>query len=143
MSLKSGPFPSSSVSDVIFGIALNDYTRQTGIDLLNNPLAVQVKNCATPSALLDVLREQALAIDGVEDDNTQLIECLGPIKAIIEYLHVFFSHNTPSGSASPVSTAISLPNNDILMHIPGFQTGKTRLFWDRLPSHSMYLLPHF
>jgi len=110
MSLKSGTFPSSSVADVIFGMALNNYTRQTGIDLINDPLAVQVKNCHTPNAILDVLRKQALAIDGVEDGNTQLMECLRPIKAIIDYLHVFSGHHTPSGSASasPVSTAISV-----------------------------------
>jgi len=143
MSLKRGPFPSSSVSDVIFGMALNNYTRQTGIDLINDPLAVQVKNCDTPHAILDVLREQALAIDRVEDGNTQLMECLRPIEDIIGHLHVFSGHHTPSGSASPVSTTISVPNNDTLMHVPGFRNGKTRLFRNRLPSRSMYLLPHF
>ena len=106
MSLSRSPFPSSSVSDEIFGFALGKYTRQTGIDLISNPLTIQVKKCDTLNAIFDILREQVLAFDGVKDDNAQLLECLMPIRAIIDCFHAFSDHQTPSGSTCPVSLTI-------------------------------------
>jgi len=146
MTLTRSPFPSSSVSDEIFCVALGNYTRQTGIDLMNNPLTIRVKNCDTPNAILDILREQVLAFDGVKHGNAQLLECLMPIRSIIDCLHVFSTHHGPSGSARPVSLAISVLNglnNRTLIYILGFHTDDTYLFRNRHPSCGIYFRCHF
>jgi hypothetical protein len=108
---------SASVSDEIFAVALGNYTKQTGIDLMNNPLTIRIKNCDVPNAILDILREQALGFDGVKNGNAQLLECLMPIKAIIDCFYALSGHRSPSGSACPVSLATSVLDSRTLICI--------------------------
>jgi hypothetical protein len=143
MSLNRSPFLSSSVSNEFFRVALGNYTTQTGIDLVNNPFTIRVKNCDTPNAILDILREQVLPFDGVKHGSAQLLECLTPIRSIIDCLHDFSGHHVPSGSACPVSLAISVLNNRTLIYILGFHTGETHIFRNRHPSCGTYFRCYF
>ena len=104
MSSISDPSPSSSTSEATIGIALSNYTRQTGIDLTNDPLTVQIRNCDTPSAILDILQGKAWDFEEVRNGDVKLIEYLRPI---IGGLHILSAHghHALSNCATPVSLA--------------------------------------
>jgi hypothetical protein len=84
----------------MIGVALANYTRQTGIDLTNDPLTVQIRNCDTPNAILDVIKGQAWGFEEVRNGDVKLIECLRPI---IDGLHILSAHHAPSDCATLVS----------------------------------------
>jgi hypothetical protein len=84
----------------MIGVALANYTRQTGIDLTNDPLTAQIRNCDTPNAILDVIKGQAWGFEEVRNGDVKLIECLRPI---IDGLHILSAHHTPSDCATLVS----------------------------------------
>jgi hypothetical protein len=66
--------------------ALGDYSRQTGIDLTQNPFTDQFQNCVSPQAILDLLEERAMAFKDYRDGNRNLIKWLSPV---VQVLHVF------------------------------------------------------
>jgi len=87
----------------MIGVALANYTRQTGIDLTNDPLTVQIKNCDTPNApnvILDVLQGQACGFKEVRNGDVKLIECLRPT---IDGLHILSAHCALGDCATLVS----------------------------------------
>jgi hypothetical protein len=65
---------------------LEDYARQTGIDLTKNPFTYQFQNCVSPRAILDLLEERAMAFKEYRDGNRNLIKWLNPI---VQVLHRF------------------------------------------------------
>jgi hypothetical protein len=90
----------------MIGVALSNYTRQTGIDLTNDPLTVQIRNCDSPSAILGVFQEKAWVFEEVRDGNVKLIECLRPL---IDGLRILSAHHALSDCATPVSLETSPP----------------------------------
>lgn len=54
----SQPRPLSSFR-AQFELALQDYERQTGINLVDHPLAMRLQGCHTTGDVVDILREQA------------------------------------------------------------------------------------
>ncbi|KAH9962532.1 hypothetical protein BGW80DRAFT_1255584 [Lactifluus volemus] len=58
---------------------LDDYARQTGIDLTKNPFTYQFQNCVSPRAILDLLEERAMAFKEYREGNRNLIRWLNPI----------------------------------------------------------------
>ena len=55
---------SSTNFPLILNNALKVYKKRTKMDLLAHPLAVELQNCNSPSAILAVLHQQAQALDG-------------------------------------------------------------------------------
>jgi len=100
MSSIINPFPLSSTSEAMIGVALANYTRQTGIDLTNDPLTVQIRNCDTPNAILGVLQGQAWGFEEVRNGDVKLIDCLRPI---IDGLHMLSAHRALGDCATLVS----------------------------------------
>jgi hypothetical protein len=62
---------------------LDDYARQTGIDLTKNPFTYQFQNCVSPRAILDLLEGRAMAFKEYRDGNWKLIKWLNPIVQVL------------------------------------------------------------
>ena len=112
MSPISSPSLWSSSSEIILGATLANYTRQTEIDLANDPLTIRVGNCHTPNAILDVLLEQALTLDEHKNDDAKLTKCL---RLIIDRLHVISANHALGDSASlrVVSLEVTYPQQPL------------------------------
>lgn len=106
MSPISTPSPLSSTSEAMIGVALANYTRETGIDLTKDPLTVQISNCATPNVILDVLQGQAWGFEEVRNGDVKLIECLRPT---IDGLHILSAHHGLGDCATLVSLKTFYP----------------------------------
>ncbi|KAH9964674.1 hypothetical protein BGW80DRAFT_1447974 [Lactifluus volemus] len=85
--------------------ALDDYARQTGIDLTKNPFIDQFQNCVSPRAILDLLEERAMAFKDYRDGNRNLIKWLSPV---VQVLHVF------AGVLGPATSLVFKPANAIV-----------------------------
>jgi hypothetical protein len=66
--------------------ALDDYAKQTGIDLSNNPFGDKLRSCESPGAILELLEGQAKAFKDYRDGNRKLIDWLSPV---VKVLHSF------------------------------------------------------
>jgi hypothetical protein len=66
--------------------ALLDYTNQTGIDLSENPFAVEIERANSPAAILELLQERERAFKDYREGNRGLISCLSPTVNIIQAL---------------------------------------------------------
>ena len=66
--------------------ALDDYTKQTGIDLTKNPFVETLRNCNSPDSILQLLQDRAQAFKDYRDGNHTLINCLSPV---VKVLHTF------------------------------------------------------
>ena len=77
MSLTGQATSSSSNVQLIIG-ALADYSKQTGIDLSNNPFATTLEQSNPPEAILQLLQQREKAFKEYRDGNRRLINCLSP-----------------------------------------------------------------
>jgi hypothetical protein len=69
--------------------ALAKYTKCTGQDLRNHPLATMIKRGSSPESILAVLQEQARAFDEFKNGDSELIKQLTPI---VNTLHAISTH---------------------------------------------------
>jgi len=74
----------------ILDAALDNYSKQTGIDLTKHPsvLAEQLKNCRTSDDVVPILLERESAFRDYREKYRSLIDCLRPI---IPVVHAFSS----------------------------------------------------
>ena len=79
MSDQSG----SSHLRVLFEAALEDYKRETGIELAQHPLAERLQNCNSVDSVTAVLREQAQDFREFRDKD----KILKPLKRVLTVLH--------------------------------------------------------
>jgi len=63
--------------------AFVDYTKQTGIDLSSNPFAEKFQVLSSPTAVLELLREQENAFKEYRDGDRRLITCLSPAVPVL------------------------------------------------------------
>ncbi|KAN0137936.1 Ankyrin repeat-containing domain protein [Lactarius tabidus] len=77
--------PSSSTQP-IFDKALAEYKKKTGKDLTTHPLAVEIKNCRTPEAILTVLEKKANELAQCRSSDEGLIKWLNPTVNILNAL---------------------------------------------------------
>jgi len=85
----------------IFDATLDDYARQTGIDLATHPSAQILQNCNSADAILDLLGDKARQFKAYRDGNRKLINCMKPI---VQVLH------TVSDILGEAATMVSLAN---------------------------------
>ena len=95
----------SSNFDTLFNAALVEYTKQTGKDLRNHPLASEINSCDSPDSILRIFQEQAEKFDEFRKGDKQLFNCLGPI---IKVLHAFSTNEILKDAVSHVSPGMFL-----------------------------------
>ncbi|KAH9021028.1 hypothetical protein EDB84DRAFT_548951 [Lactarius hengduanensis] len=66
--------------------AVDKYADQTGINLMDNPIADKVNACDSPGAVLLLLQENMKAFNEYRDQNRKFIDCLSPV---VKFVHAF------------------------------------------------------
>lgn len=69
----------SSNFEAIIDVALAKYTRQTGKDPRNHPLALKINQCDSAESILAIFQEQAQEFDEFRNGNSKLIKWLQPV----------------------------------------------------------------
>ena len=75
---------SSSRLQVIFEAALEGYERQTGMNLIDHPLAKQLENCNSVQPITALFEEQARAFRQFRGDDEKVMRSL---KCAVNVLH--------------------------------------------------------
>ena len=76
--------PSSSMIQSLFDAALDNYEQQTGMKLIDHPLARQLEDCNSVESITAVLQNQARAFTGFRRDDGKLMK---PLKHVVHVLH--------------------------------------------------------
>ena len=96
---------SSSTFEILFNAALEKYTKQTGKDLRNHPLAREIERCDSPDSVLHIFQEQARAFDEFRRGDTKLFRWLRPV---VNVLHALSTNEAIRDSVSHVGLATTL-----------------------------------
>ena len=75
--------PSSSNVRLIVD-ALADYSKETGIDLSNNPFATALEQSSSPEDILQLFQQREKSFKEYRDGNRRLINCLSPAVKVIQ-----------------------------------------------------------
>jgi len=75
----------------LFDAALEDYEKQTGMKLIDHPLARQLENCHSVDAIMDVLQQQAHAFTEFRGEDGKVKKSL---KRAVHILHVLSTSTT-------------------------------------------------
>jgi hypothetical protein len=76
----------SSNFQLIFNNALKAYERRTKNDLLAHPLAAELQNCNSPSAILAVLHKQVQGLDQSRSSDDRWTKWLDPTVNVLHTL---------------------------------------------------------
>jgi len=93
----------SSNFTALFNVALAKYTKFTGRDLRNHPLAYMIDRCESPDAILAIFQEQSRAFDEFRNGDPKLLKRLAPL---VNGLHAISTNAVISAGASLVSPLI-------------------------------------
>ena len=77
---------SSANFQSILDAALDNYIKQTGIDLTKHPSADKLQNCHSPDDVLQILSETESAFKDYRDQHRNLIDRLRPV---VQVVHAF------------------------------------------------------
>ncbi|KAF8269888.1 hypothetical protein EI94DRAFT_881948 [Lactarius quietus] len=99
-------FPPGSILDV----ALSEYRKNTGKDLLSHPLAIELQRCDSADGILAILQHQANTVEQLRDGNPRLM------KWISSSVHILYSFSGTLGDgvslafppAKPIFTGIGV-----------------------------------
>jgi hypothetical protein len=100
--------PSTSTIQLITN-ALADYTKITGVHLLTDPLAAEIRQLDSPEAFLELLKKRENLFKQYRDNSRRIINCLTPAVRIIQ---------TFSGILGEMATLVS-NKYDPLTHLNG------------------------
>ena len=84
----------------IFNNALDDYTKQTGVDFAAYDFTNQLEGCNSPDEVVWILRDKAKKFKEYRDGNRKLINWITPI---VQVIHVFSGVLGETAGAVPVS----------------------------------------
>jgi fungal STAND N-terminal Goodbye domain len=84
--MSTGMTTSSTSNFRLILDALDDYTKQTGIDLAKNAFADSLQGCDSPDSVLQILQDRAQAFKHYRDGNRKLFNWLSPV---VQVLHGF------------------------------------------------------
>jgi hypothetical protein len=99
MSSASNTVFTSSKFESLFNSALVEYTKQTGKDLRNHPLADKIDSCDSTDSILDIFQEQSRAFGRFKDGDTNLFKWLKPV---VDVLHALSTNTVFSNTGSLV-----------------------------------------
>ena len=91
----------SSNFEALFEAALAKFTKCTGQDLRNHPIATKIDRCRSPDTILAIFEEQSRAFDEFRNGDHRLT---GRLKPIVDGLHAISTNATLSAGASLVSS---------------------------------------
>ena len=75
---------SGSMFQSLFDAALRNYEKQTGMKLIEHPLARKLENCNSVESITAVLEEQARAFSEFRRDDDKVMK---PLKRVVQVLH--------------------------------------------------------
>ena len=101
---------SGSRLQVLFDTALQSYEKQTGMKLIDHPLATQLENCHSVDSILDVLQQQARAFTQCRGDNGKVMKS---VRRAVHVLHALSSSTT-------LGEGVGLVCQMIILDIPSF-----------------------
>jgi hypothetical protein len=64
--------------------ALTDYSKETGIDLSNNPFVAALEQSNSPDAILQLFHQRERAFKEYRDGSRRLISFLGPAVKVLQ-----------------------------------------------------------
>jgi len=102
MSSASNTSSPLSTFETLFEIALAKYTKRTGQDLRNHPLAAAIDRCKSPDDILAIFQEQSQAFDKFRNGDPELIKWLEPV---VTGLHTISTNTVASAGVSVVSSS--------------------------------------
>ena len=76
--------PSGSMLQSLFEAALHNYEEQTGMTLIDHPLATELENCNSVESITEVLQEQARAFTEFRRDDSKVMK---PLKRVVHVVH--------------------------------------------------------
>ena len=76
--------PPGSMLQSLFEAALHNYEEQTGMKLIDHPLARQLENCNSVESITEVLQEQARAFTEFRRDDSKVMK---PLKRVVHVVH--------------------------------------------------------
>jgi hypothetical protein len=143
--LTSAPLSLSSIDNAtapslnlqaILGATLADYSKQTGKDLENNPLAVEIRQCKTPGHILSISEMQAEKSDEFRNGDSKLMKYLNPV---VDGLHALSNNAAFSAGVSLVSSSVL---HDwiwtLIAYSLGIPTRTKNILWHARASHRVY-----
>ena len=101
MSSTANTTSTSSNFEALFDAALDKYTKRTGQDLRNHPMAAIIDRCGSPDSVLALFKDQSLAFDRFRNGDPKLLKWLAPV---VNGLHAISTNAALSAGASLVST---------------------------------------
>jgi fungal STAND N-terminal Goodbye domain len=102
MSATTSMTTSPSNFRLIIHAALDEYTKQTGIDLTQNPFAHKLQHSDSPDRLVGLFQDRAKQFKEYRDGNRKLINFLKPA---VEVLHAL------SGTLGEAISLVSAPSS--------------------------------
>ena len=125
----------------ILSAALTNYSKQTGKDLENDPLAAEIRQCESPDHILTIFEKQVQKFDEFRNGDSKLMKYLKPI---VDGLHTLSTNTALSAGVSIVSQrkfvgSLSLYFDPYYLGIPA---STNSLLWYQRPSHRK-LQPHY
>jgi hypothetical protein len=91
MPLASRAPDSSLHSASILDVALNEYKKNTGNDLLSHPLSAELQGCDSVDGILAILQRQANTFEQGRDSNRRLMKWISPS------VHILYSFSAALG----------------------------------------------
>ena len=85
MSLLTAP---SANFQAILDAALDNYARQTGVNIAEHPSVDKLQNCHSPEDIIQLLTEKETELKGHRDKYSNLIDHIRPV---IRTVHAFSS----------------------------------------------------
>jgi fungal STAND N-terminal Goodbye domain len=76
----------STFLESLFQSALEEYEKQTGIELARHPLAIQLERCNTVESITEVLQDQARAFREFRGDDNKILTLLKQAAQILHKL---------------------------------------------------------
>jgi hypothetical protein len=76
---------------LLFDTALQSYDKQTGLKLIDHPLARQLENCHSVDSVVVILQHQASALTGFREDEGKIMRSL---KRVVHVLHALSTSAT-------------------------------------------------
>ena len=77
---------SSTRLQLLFDTALQSYEKQTGLKLIDHPLARQLENCHTADSVMDTLQHQAWANTGFREEDGKIMKSLKEVVHVLDAL---------------------------------------------------------